>query len=198
MRSRGIADRIVELARTATPILGICGGYQMLGHKICDPLRVESDATEVEGLGLLPVVTTFETEKRTVRATARVIATQGLFAQARGVEIRGYEIHMGWTEILPQVPKPAGGSPFQVIARGDLIAQDVDGAVSADGWIVGTYFHGLFDTDALRNVILQNLAARKKMTRANAAVFDREKMYDWLAEVVRANVDMDAIHRLIE
>jgi len=220
LRSRGIADRIVQLARTETPILGICGGYQMLGRAICDPLGVESDATQVEGLGLLPVVTTFEAEKQTVRATARVIATQGLFAQAGGVEIQGYEIHMGRTRVVvgarhspnqESMGNPPGScqaathsrhalanaSPLQVISRGDLIADDFDGAVSADGWVTGTYFHGLFDNDALRNVILQNLSARKGATWPHRAVFDREKMYDRLAEVVRANVDVKKIYELL-
>lgn len=195
MRSRGIANRVIELAQIETPILGICGGYQMLGRMICDPLRVESDATEVEGLDLLPVQTTFEVEKQTVRATALVIATQGLFANAGGLEIKGYEIHMGKTQGLGGLP----ASPLQVISRGDAsrIAQDFDGAVSTDGWIVGTYFHGLFDNDALRQAILRDLAARKGVARSQRAVFDRGVMYDRLADVVRANLNIKAIYELI-
>jgi adenosylcobyric acid synthase len=166
----------------------------MLGRRICDLLRVESNVTEVEGLGLLSVVTTFEAEKQTVRAAARVIATQGLFANMSGVEIKGYEIHMGRTDLGDHI-----GSPLQVLSRGNAsqIPNDFDGAVSADGWIAGTYFHGLFDNDALREAMLGNLAARKNVSRRRGAGFDREKMYERLAEVVRATVDMRAIYHMM-
>lgn len=193
MRSRGLVDPISERARRGTPILGICGGYQMLGRAICDPLHAESTQSEVEGLGLLPVVTTFEAEKRTERVTVRVEAAHGLFANMGGIDIKGYEIHMGRTESGDHI-----GSPLRVIARsGELTANDSDGAASAEGWIVGTYFHGLFDNDGLRHAILRNLAARKGVSLQQGAVFDRGVMYDRLAQVVRENVDLNAIRQLI-
>ncbi len=213
LRARGLAQRIVELARAGVPILGICGGYQMMGAAICDPLGVESKQTEVadpailggvDGLGLLPVITTFEQEKQTVRARGRVVANHGLFANARDLEISGYEIHMGRTE--PGQPVGAHGrAPLQsVIARGEKNIDDqgrlgdFDGAVSADGWIAGTYFHGLFDNDHLRNIILTNLAARQNRARADPATqFDREAMYNRLAETVRTHLDLPAIYRLV-
>lgn len=190
MQARGIAGYIGQLAQRGVPVLGICGGYQMLGRAICDPLRVESGETEVDGLGLLDMVTTFEPEKRTVRARARVIAQKGLFAGARDLEIAGYEIHMGRSE--------SGDVPaMQVIVRGEEKVDGFDGAINQDGWIAGTYFHGLFDNDALRHAMLSNLAARKNVTRSDAARFDRDPMYDRLADVVRASLDMSAIYRLI-
>ncbi len=190
MRTRGIAGYIGQLAQRGVPVLGICGGYQMLGRAIFDPLRVESGETEVDGLGLLDVMTTFEPEKRTARARARVIAHKGLFAGARDLEIAGYEIHMGRSE--------SGDAPaMQVIVRGEEKVDGFDGAINQDGWIAGTYFHGLFDNDALRHAMLSNLAARKNVTRSDAARFDRDSMYDRLADVVRASLDMSAIYRLI-
>ncbi len=203
MRSRGIANRVVELAHGGRAILGICGGYQMLGRAICDPLHVESDETRVEGLGLLPVVTTFEPTKQTVRATARVVATNGLFANSRGVEISGYEIHMGKTAGTTLTVAQSGQEQAlalqRVISRGEEIVEDFEGAVSGDGWVAGTYFHRLFDNDALRGVILQNLAARtpKRIARARGTVFDREVMYDRLASVARASLDLNAIYRML-
>ena len=202
LRERGLAARIVELARVGVPTLGICGGYQMLGATIHDPDRVESDETQVDGLGLLPAVTTFAAEKRTVRARGRIVARQGLFANARDLEIAGYEIHMGRTEGQPQGVCPAEGVEglplLRVMARGEDAADDFDGAVAADGWIAGTYFHGLFENDALRRTLLANLTARRGGTRAGAGTrFDRAVMYDRLADIVRAHLDMNALHKLV-
>jgi adenosylcobyric acid synthase len=191
IRARGIGDCIQQLAQRGVPILGICGGYQMLGKAIVDPLHVESDETEVDGLGLLDLLTTFEPDKRTERAYARVIANQGLIKNAAGTEISGYEIHMGRTEVAQQ------NSLFQVTTRGERSVQDIDGAISDDGWIAGTYLHGLFDNDALRHAMLSNIAARRKMGRPPGSRFSRDAMYDRLADVVRANMDMKAIYRLI-
>jgi adenosylcobyric acid synthase len=194
LRERGLAPRFVELARAGVPTLGICGGYQMLGTMIHDPNRVESDETRVDGLGLLPVVTTFAAEKQTMRARGRVVANQGLFKDARDLEIAGYEIHMGRTQL------PNGAVPMlRVTARGEDAADDFDGVIAADGWIAGTYFHGLFDDNALRRTLLANLAARRGLARVAAGTpFDRAAMYDRLAAMVRAHLDMDAIYQIID
>jgi adenosylcobyric acid synthase len=190
LRTRGLEARLIALARAGTPVLGICGGYQMLGAEIRDPLRVESNETHIAGLGLLPHVTTFETEKQTVRARGIVVANEGLFANARGIEIAGYEIHMGRTR--------SDGAPLvRITARGESAVDDADGAVAARGWIAGTYLHGLFDNDALRDVMLANLAARKGATRTTRTRFERDAAYERLARVARANLRMEAIYRLL-
>jgi adenosylcobyric acid synthase len=189
LRVRGLAARVVELARAGVPIIGICGGYQMLGAKICDPLHVESGDAEVSGLGLVPVVTTFETEKKTVRASGNITVDRGLFAQARGLEISGYEIHMGQTRV-------EGEALVHVTERGESAADDADGAIDASGWIAGTYFHGLFDNDGLRDVLLTNLARPKHLVRSTRTRFDREATYDHLAQIARRNLKLDAIYAL--
>jgi adenosylcobyric acid synthase len=191
MRARGMADCIQKLAQRGVPILGICGGYQMLGRAILDPLHAESGETQVDGLGLLDVLTAFEPDKRTERARACVVANMGLFENAVGTEIAAYEIHMGRTEIAE--PRPL----FSVTARGETRIADFDGAVSRDGWIAGTYFHGLFDSDKLRHAMLSNLAARKQITRPPGSRFDREAIYDHLAHVVRTHLDLRTIYQLI-
>ncbi|HEX9076940.1 MAG TPA: cobyric acid synthase [Anaerolineae bacterium] len=189
LRVRGLAARLQELARAGVPIIGICGGYQMLGAKICDPLHVESSDAEVSGLGLIPVVTTFQAEKQTVRAGGNIAVDRGLFAQARGLEISGYEIHMGQTRVE--------GEPLvHVTVRGGIAVDDADGATDASGWIAGTYFHGLFDNDGLRNVLLTNLARRKHLVRLTNTHFDRAAMYDHLAQIARRNLKLDAIYAL--
>ena len=191
LRARGLAARIIELARARTPVLGICGGYQMLGTKIYDPLRVESSNAEVDGLGLLPTVTVFEAEKRTVRARGNIVANRCLFAEMRGLDIVGYEIHMGRTKVESE-------PLIHVTSRGDDAVDDSDGAADASGWIVGTYFHGLFDNDGLRHALLANLAARKNVARTAGTRFDRAVMYDRLAATVRAHLDLDAIYHLVK
>ncbi|MCL5998083.1 MAG: cobyric acid synthase [Chloroflexi bacterium] len=195
LRERGLTSRIVELAHTGVPVLGICGGYQMLGETIRDPSGVESDELEMKGLGLLPVTTTFAAEKQTTRARGCIQAERGLFANACGLEVTGYEIHMGRTSGQPQ----ARSTPLlRVLARGEEDAADVDGAVSEDGMVAGTYFHGLFENDTLRHVLLANLAARNGRTRATApARFDRNAEYDRLAETVRAHLDLGEVLRIL-
>ena len=189
LRARGLAERVIELARAGTPILGICGGYQMLGANILDAMRVESNNTEVSGLGLLPVVTTFEAEKQTVRARGDLVANKGLFAETRGLDVIGYEIHMGRTSV-------EGESLIHVTSRGDEATNAFDGATDASGWIAGTYFHGLFDNDGLRHAMLANLAARKNLTRPSGTRFDRDVEYDRLAQVARMNLNLKVIYRL--
>jgi adenosylcobyric acid synthase len=196
VRERGLASRIVELARRGVPTLGICGGYQMLGQTICDPLGAESPEVEVAGLGLLPVTTTFSDEKQTVRARGHIAAERGLFANARGLEVTGYEIHMGQTR-----GRTTGASePLQrVTGRGEEGVQDFDGTVSADGMIAGTYFHGLFENDDLRCALLTNLASRQGWTRAAGPTrFDRSAEYDRLAEVVRTHLDLAQVYRILD
>ncbi len=192
MRGRGVADRVLELARAGTPVLGICGGFQMLGETIRDPLRVESDQIETRGLGLLPVATTFGSEKQTVRASGRIAAATGLFAGASAALVSGYEIHMGRTERADGVT-----ALINVTERGGQRADDGDGAVLENGWIAGTYFHGFLDNDTVRHALLENLAARKNFKRTARAHLDREAMYDRLAKVVRASLDMDVICELV-
>jgi adenosylcobyric acid synthase len=192
LRERGLAQRVVELAREDVAVLGVCGGYQMLGTTIRDPHGAESDTPETAGLGLLPVATTFAPAKQTVRARARIVAGSGLFANTAGHEFTGYEIHMGQTELA------AGAAPLaQITARSEQPAGAADGAITPGGWVAGTYLHGLFDDDDLRHAILHSLAARKGLDRSHGAAFDRTTAYDQLAEAVRANIDMDMLYRLI-
>lgn len=190
LRHCSLADGILSLAREGTPILGICGGYQMLGRTIRDPLGVESDLRAVEGLGLLPVDTTFAAEKRTCRAQGRVVANRGLLALACGQDVEGYEIHMAETAGEAQ--------PLCRLSRlGGDCSTVLDGAVSDDGLVVGTYLHGIFDRRAFRQSLLQWLARRKAVEFEGAACeLSREEQYDRLAAVVRASLDMPLVYRI--
>src|SRR5207245_3220576 len=99
LRDAGLADAVTAAASAGRPVVGICGGYQMLGLAVHDPDGVESSAATTAGLGLLPVVTSLERDKRTVRVRGRVAADAGPFAVAAGADIEAYEIHVGRTEV---------------------------------------------------------------------------------------------------
>ena len=195
LRVRGLAECVVELARRGTPVLGICGGFQMLGTRICDPQRVESETAQAAGLGLLPSVTTFTAEKQTVRAQGTIAANRGLFAHMLGLDVDGYEIHMGRTE--EEDGENGRFGLLHVTSRGGQAVDALDGMIDPTGWIAGTYFHGFFDNDGVRHALLTNLAARKNSVRAGGARFDREADYDRLAQVVRMSLKLDQVYRLM-
>lgn len=187
LRRVGLAEAICGLAQNGVPVVGICGGYQMLGHTISDPSGVESAARQVQGLGLLPVETTFETAKATYQVRARIETERGFFAEVKGQEIEGYEIHMGRSQ---------GGEPaFRLLARGSQPVDALDGAVDARGQVFGTYLHGLFDNPNLRQAWLRSLGWEAAFSGLSMAQV-REREYDRLAQQVRESLDMERIYRI--
>jgi adenosylcobyric acid synthase len=121
---------------------------------------------------------------------ARVVADRGLLAGCRGLQVRGYEIHMG--ESRGEAP----AAPFLLLARSGEPCQVPDGALSDDGWVLGTYVHGLFHNRDLRRRMLLNLARRKGVPLPQAPE-DAADPYDRLADLVRAHLDMRLIYRLL-
>ena len=152
LRASGVAAQVLRLRDAGVPVMGICGGFQMLGEELADPRGVEGPATIVRGLALLPVRTVFTGEKRTVRVHGRV-AAGGVFTSLAGMSFDGYELHVGETA-------RDGCQPFAELAR-NAAAGDQDGAVSADGRVIGTYVHGIFGRDDLRDAVLGALARRR-------------------------------------
>jgi adenosylcobyric acid synthase len=159
-------------------VLGICGGYQMLGNEISDPEGVERGGS-MAGLGLLPCKTVFAAEK--ARTRVRGTACGGSFS---GAEVEGYEIHMGRTT--------GTGEPFCVLEDGQP-----EGAVS--GNVFGTYLHGLFDSGELTEKLAEWLLTRKGLKADEVRVESHreyeERQFDILAAEVRAALDMEAIYR---
>jgi adenosylcobyric acid synthase len=186
LNETGLAAAIGARARQGAAVAGICGGFQMLGCVVRDPLRVESPRDAIEGLGLLPVETVFEREKATEQVTARIAAECGFLQGIGGESIHGYEIHMGRTD---------GAAPMlRVIRRGENAADAGDGAVDETGRVFGTYLHGLFDNKNFRRAWLNSL--RPHATSANSLIAVREREYERLAAAVRANVDMSLLRRM--
>ncbi len=189
LRARGLDRALAGHARTR-PLLGICGGMQMLGERIDDPAAVESGGT-CTGLGLLPLTTVLAPRKTTVRVQGRVA---GAAFAGRPLAVRsfdGYEIHVGATA-------RAGGAAFARLCAGGGEPYD-DGAVSGDGLVSGTYVHGLFDDDAFRHAAVDALRARCGLAPAahgNAWRAEREARYDRLAAIVRAALDIPLLARL--
>lgn len=154
-------------------VVGICGGFQMLGRMVRDPDGIEGSATEAEALGLLDIETVMELEKTVRNVSARSVQFD--------LPLEGYEIHLGRT-IGPDMARPSA-----VINGAD------DGATSADGKVVGTYLHGLFSADAFRAKFLESLGVRGGGIDYRAEV---ERALDEVAAELEAHLDCDAIFGL--
>ena len=159
------------------PIIGICGGYQMLGKEIIDT-GFESAEGIYEGLGLLDGTTRFVAYDKHTRQVRRMAHDVPPILSSMG-EVEGYEIHMGLTE---------PGSDQEALMG--------DGRVSADGLVFGTYMHGMFQNPSAVNALLSYLYAQKKV-RFVPINTGKKDPYDELAEIFEAYVDMDAILSLV-
>ena len=179
LRESGLEAAVLRLSAAGTPVLGVCGGYQMLGEQLCDPAGEESGTPcTLRGLGLLPTTTVFGTEKHLTQ-TAACVTTEP-FA---GAKLTGYEIHAGRTEVR--------GSAFCILADGTP-----EGCVQDS--VFGTYLHGLFDTGELTEKLTAFLCKRKGIDPAGAELIPmeqyRQQQFDLLADGVRAALDMPAIY----
>jgi adenosylcobyric acid synthase len=193
LKTTGRDQEIINRVSRGTPIIGICGGYQMLGVTIHDPDGVESVTLVTAGLSLLAVASRFLPVKSTHQIKAQVSLDRGILAKAKGAALRGYEIHMGQTEGANI------SQPFQLIERSSQPCAAFDGCISSDGNVLGTYIHGLFHNDEFRLAILHELAGRKGKTFSpHAPSFSVEEQYDRLGTHVQQNLNMDLIQRLLE
>ncbi len=195
IRERGLAKAVTAQARNGTMVIGICGGYQMLGTGIEDGERVESNQGYTEGLGLLEVSTRFLEEKQTFQVRAVMDSQNPLPFHVDGV-LSGYEIHMGDSE--------SRNKPFlRIIERGGKPVDITDGAVSADGRVIGTYLHGLFDNDTFRHRLISHLRDRNgskgSVDRPHLSFRSlKEDAYNRLADIVEENLRMDLIYKMLE
>ena len=189
LRATGLADAVQGFAATGGAVVGICGGYQMLGRRISDPHHVESRGdTSADGLGLLPTETVFDANKTTHQATATIVDGPGWLRALLGETVRGYEIHMGATQ--------GGAAWLRIDARGAQVVAVPDGAVSPDARIWGTYLHGLFANDSFRHAWLESLGwMRPAEALAQDAVLS--KSIDDLADAVAAALDLQMLDQII-
>ncbi|MEL7602538.1 MAG: cobyric acid synthase [Bacillota bacterium] len=186
LRQTGLETAIKNRAAAGTPIIGICGGFQMLGMTLYDPDGAEEGGS-MRGMELLPVDTVFKPEKVRTRVTGKVLPADGRFASLCG-PFAGYEIHMGKTTLRPEA------EPFAELSSGIT-----DGAVYKN--VLGCYVHGLFD-DTLGAALVRMLLREKGMEYASpetvSAEYFKQQQYDALADALRANLDIDFIYRIME
>lgn len=177
LRQSGLEAAVQKAAAAGTLIFGICGGYQMLGNSVSDPEGVEAaDATEIAGMGLLPMDTVFHGQKVQTQTRGIFEGVEGLLSPLNGIRYEGYEIHMGRSrEALP--------------------------AVMGSGSVYGSYIHGLFDAPHVADTILKALCIRKGIGFDPLGTFDaatyRERQYDILADTVRQGLDMALVYRIL-
>ena len=176
----GLAERIIDLAHAGrTEIVGICGGFQILGKEIADPHGIESGGRTLRGLGLLPVSTTLAMEKTLECVTAKHVDS--------GLTVKGYEIHHGLTDGIDL--------PATVVRQDGVVA----GVKAKDGLLWGTYLHGIFDADEFRRWFIDKLRIRKALPPVGQVltVYDLEPAFERLADAVRRSLKVDEIYRLM-
>jgi adenosylcobyric acid synthase len=177
------------------PVLGICGGYQMLGEEVDDPDLQESDVSHVTGLSIGPHCTVIGQDKRTVPVTGELLPP---FA---GLAVSGYEIHMGRTDVPPGVARFARVRKADGHAGGEPAGWHEDGVVLRGGQVIGTYLHGILHNDEFRAAWLNRLRCRRGWPERPAAVRvseARTAAYDRLADHVRRYLDLHRLYELLE
>lgn len=174
LRQSGLEAAILKLASRGTPVIGICGGYQMLGRTLSDPLGVEGGGS-LDGMGLLETTTVFSAEKTTTRTACSFPACRGLFAPLSGCPLEGYEIHMGQSERL----------------------------FTVSGSVLGTYLHGLFDSPQLVERLVGLLMEEKGLAwqgeESQESLWSyKQRQYDKLAQTLRGSLDLKKIYEIVE
>jgi cobyric acid synthase len=178
LRNNGLEAKIRELTENGrTELVGICGGFQMIGSRIADPHKLESDGKTLSGLDFLQMTTVLELEKTLTLVSAKHLES--------GLTVRGYEIHHGQTG-------STGLTPLLEHESGRSI-----GVRSPDGMLWGTYIHGIFDADEFRRWFIDRLRTRRGLPAKGRIVaqYDLEPAFDRLADAVRRSLDMDLIYK---
>lgn len=184
LKDNGIATEIIKASKNGKVIIGICGGFQMLGGKIKDPYGIESEIKEIPGLGLLELETVMEKEKNTTQYEGKLSNCTGLLEGLEGEKIKGYEIHQGVT--FGNESKVNDEDRIVTIIKGENI--------------FATYLHGIFENEKITRNILNKVRAKKGIElQMKGITFDeyREQQLDKLEKIFRENVDIDKIYEIL-
>jgi len=197
LHSEGLAGEIMRLHARGGSVVGICGGYQMLGRRLYDPQGTESSAlVESKGLGLLPISTSFNPRKLTRQVRARVSLHRS-WGSLAGLELQGYEIRHGGSEVDGDIPSIA------VLPEQEGAAAEIIGLASPDGTVFGAYLHNIFHNDLFRRRWLDSLRFRRGLEplegREDALQVGRarEESYDRLAFILGQHLDLERLYRII-
>ena len=197
---KNIGREIVRIAKKGTPVFGICGGFQMMGQKIMDPEKIESDLKEISGLGLLDIETVMKSDKTTTQYKNIVKNVSGILSGTEGMEIKGYEIHQGYS--YPVNEKNEENNNSENILKNDTAClfgdENLKGTVKDN--VAGTYIHGIFDNSEFTSHFLNEVRKLKGLDRIdeNFSYSDyKNREYDKLAEVLRENIDIKKIYEIM-
>jgi adenosylcobyric acid synthase len=207
LRESGIEDCVKAAVGKGASLIGVCGGYQMIGKKIFDPHHVESPLTEVAGMGFLDTVTTFDRTKTTCQVEAELVDSRGVWQYAltdgekynsRFHKLMGYEIHMGNTTGDVGLFRLRRYSSNSELCKGEVTPPLLihDGSVKDNVW--GTYIHGIFDNDELRAAVINSLREKKGLPPRDVEVdyqAKREDAIDRWADTLKNSVDICFILR---
>ena len=193
LRQNGLEALLCKRAAAGGAVIGICGGYQMLGETLSDPNGVEQGG-QMRGIGLLPVDTVFEAQKTRTRVSGCVSRLEGVFGGLSGAALDGYEIHMG-------VSRLRAGTPATEI-RDECTGETAHPDGAAQGNVLGSYVHGFFDSSEVVSALAQTLVRAKGLEPADTAQISdyeyKQQQYDLLAQGMRNALDMEAIYRMMD
>lgn len=195
LKESGLDKEIVKSAKKGNLIFGICGGYQILGQSVKDPLGVESEIKELSGLGLLDIETVFQGDKLTHQVEAEIMDEKGYLKGLKGQKIKGYEIHMGVSN------KNSGENLSKIQKRSNKEMAELEGCVNLEGNVVGSYIHGIFDNLEFTRGVLNNIREKKGLDNIESKINSYEEykdlQYTKLGQIIRDNVDMDKIYQIL-
>ena len=178
LRRNGVAQAIVYAHRQGATVMGICGGYQLMGLEIHDPEGVEGEIRHLPGLGLLPVITTMQGEKVTRQVHFTFLGKKEV--------CQGYEIHMGETHFLP------GTSPSPL----NKLEDGSEDGYFVDAKCMGSYIHGILDNQAFIDYLLEPYAGKSESMVTDYQTY-KEEQYDKLAELVRSHLNLPLLYQIM-
>jgi len=194
LKRSGYVEDLQRLKEKGSTIVGICGGFQMLGRIIKDPGAVESTFGSIAGLGFLDIETMFSKKKATFQVEAEEIIRNG--EEQLPETIRGYEIHMGRTKLM------SGKPLFKITKKSGKRCSHFDGAVSHDGKVWGTYMHGIFENDGFRRRFIGKSSRGAMPSPEGKSAFAyatyKESQFDALADLITESLDMNYIRKLVD
>jgi adenosylcobyric acid synthase len=177
-----LSQKIIEANQRGIPIIGICGGYQILGKIIYDPFGVEGVIKEIEGLCLLDIETTIKSEKELAQVEVKITPNFPLAKISQLIKIHGYEIHCGNTLNNSRI------KPLLITKQGNIECKKYVGSVSEDKTVFGCYVHGLFDSPSVANSIVSFLANKRNLRINYYYKTKKDVTYNKLADLIKQNV----------
>ena len=186
LKEKGLDKSLWRAYSKGVEIIGICGGYQILGRKLFDPYCVESECKEIDGIGLLNIETTFQKEKVTAQVTAEPIHT---FSTSQ--VLKGYEIHMGVSS--------GDIGLFRIERQGRFCENVIDGSINGNCW--GTYIHGIFENDEFRRFIIDSTRFKKGLEAVRSIIKYheiRDRAIELFSAAVQKHIDLSCIERMIQ